>query len=102
MDIPSTDDVVDGSTRSGKRRRSADANEEGLEAGSSPSELINGVNSENITGGLVQLSKELEIEIAHAIFDAGLKVSSPKLLLALMPEVESLSTGNNLNTISNL
>ncbi len=101
MDILTTDDVIDGSTRSGKRRRSADANGEGLEAGSSPSEVINGANSE-ITDGIVRLSKELELEIAHAIFDAGLKVSSPKLLLALMPEVESLSTGNNLNPISNL
>ena len=102
MDIPSTDDVVDGATRSGKRLRSAGTNGEGLEAGSRPLETIIDEKSKNTANGIVELSKELELEIAHAIFDVGLKVSSPKLLLALMPEVKSLSTGSNFNTISNL
>jgi hypothetical protein len=64
--------------------------------------IINGVNSTVSVEELIAFSKELELEIAHAIFDVGLKVSSPKLLLALMPEVESLSTGKKLCIISRL
>ena len=89
-------------TRSGKRRRNTDKNSDGVESEPSPSEIINGVNSTVSVEELIAFSKELELEIAHAIFDVGLKVSSPKLLLALMPEVESLSTGNKLYIISRL
>ena len=89
-------------TRSGKRRRNTDKNSDGVESEPSPSEIINGVNSTVSVEELIAFSKELELEIAHAIFDVGLKVSSPKLLLALMPEVESLSTGKKLCIISRL
>jgi hypothetical protein len=89
-------------TRSGKRRRNTDINSDGVESEPSPSEIINGDNSTVSVEELTAFSKELELEIAHAIFDVGLKVSSPKLLLALMPEVESLSTGKKLCIISRL
>ena len=89
-------------TRSEKRRRNTDKNSDGVESEPSPSEIINGVNSTVSVEELIAFSKELELEIAHAIFDVGLKVSSPKLLLALMPEVESLSTGKKLCIISRL
>lgn len=36
--------------------------------------------------------KDIEAEFAAAIFDLGLKHSSPKILMQLMPEYESLTT----------
>ena len=45
-----------------------------------------------VDGGICGMSEEEELALATAIFELGLKYSSPKVLLGLMPESAGLNT----------